>query len=279
MCVAASAGSARASQLIDRNARDVTLRPNASGEALLSYVAAGRRRRVIAWAAIGARTPGEGRAQVAFRLDYSGRHDRGAFHGGCGPYTGPPLVDAVVACTAPDGTYWAVQQWQRELPDYGVEPTPAQSVRELRLSHWRGPLAQLAVATDWSWHRFDHLYGTLTYLGHPAFGFRSTSRGAPLDGFGRNVYIDTYDSAYGSGWRRENSALTHTSTGAFCYSFNPHGEHPAGTGTRYRLTVIGPGVTPDVSWEGPSPGPYDRAADARANAAIAALHDRLCLPN
>ena len=55
----------------------------------------------------------------------------------------------------------------------------------------------LTVHTDWSWHRWDHLYGTLTYLGLPAFGFLATSVGNPLDGFGRNVYVDTYDSAYG----------------------------------------------------------------------------------
>ena len=30
-------------------------------------------------------------------------------------------------------------------------------------------------------------------------------------------------SAYGSGWRRENSFLSHHGTGAFCYGFYPHG--------------------------------------------------------
>ena len=73
--------------------------------------------------------------------------------------------------------------------------------------------------------------------------------------------------------------LTHTGTGVFCYSINPHGSHPAGKGSRYRVTVIGPGVTPDVTWEGAAPGPYSTAEDGRANAAIAALHDALCRPN
>ena len=111
------------------------------------------------------------------------------------------------------------------------------------------------------------------------YGFRSTSSGAPLDTFGRNVYVDTFDSRYGSGWHRENSFLTHTGTGAFCYSFNPHGSHPAGKGVKYRATVEGPGVTPDVMWEGSSPGRYQRGADARANAAIARLSDHQCKPN
>jgi hypothetical protein len=203
---------------------------------------------------------------------------KNGFSGGCLPYDGPALAWAVIECKAPDGSYWAVQVWQRELPDYGLAPTPAQSAWELRLSHWRGPLPVLTIRTDWSWHRWEHLYGTLSYLGRPAFGFLASS-GTPLDGFGRNVYVDTFDSAYGSGWRRENSALTHSGTGVFCYSFNPHGDHPAGNGTGYRVTVIGPGVTPDVMWQGSSPGPYAAGADAEANLAIASLHDNLCRPN
>ena len=42
--------------------------------------------------------------------------------------------------------------------------------------------------------------------------------------------------------------------------------HPIGAGRKYRATVIGPGVTPDVMWEGPAPTGYDAAADAEANA-------------
>ena len=33
----------------------------------------------------------------------------------------------------------------------------------------------------------------------PVFGFRSTPAGVPLDTFGRNIYVDTFDSAYGAG--------------------------------------------------------------------------------
>jgi hypothetical protein len=102
---------------------------------------------------------------------------------------------------------------------------------------------------------------------------------APLDSFGRNLYVDTFDSKYGSGWIRENSFLTHTNTGVFCYSFNPHGAHPAGNGTKYRATILGPGVTPDVMWEGTPPGAYDKDADAAANQQIADLHDNQCRPN
>ena len=86
------------------------------------------------------------------------------------------------------------------------------------------------------------------------FGFRTTSQGNPLDAYGRNIYVDTYNSRYGSGWHRENGFLAQRPIGVFCYGFYPHGSRPAGKGTRYRATVIGPGVTPDVMWEGPAPG-------------------------
>ena len=315
------ASTANASQLIDRNAKNLTLQLNAKGEALLTYSAKGRTRHVLAWGAINAHDPDATTQQVKLTLDYTGGYGKyfkndataqalakqfrsgaslsptelgrlrelqtradtywkTAFHGGCGHYDGPPLAWLKLACKAPDGTYWAVQEWQRELPDYGVSPSAAQAVWEVRLSHWTGELPELQVQTDWSWHRFDHLFGTFTYLGKPVYGFHAKSSGDPLDSYGRNVYIDTLDSAYGAGWHRENSALTHKGTGVFCYSFNDHiGGHPAGDGSRYRITVIGPGVTPDVEWEGAAPGAFDAAKEQRANDAISALGDSVCHPN
>src|SRR5262249_34705049 len=141
----------------------------------------------------------------------------------CLPYDGPILVIAVAQCKSPDGSYWALQAWQRGLPDYGVKPNAAQSAVELRLSHWVGALPVLAIQTDWSYHKYDQLFGTYTYLGVGVYGFKSTSAGQPLDTFGRNIYVDTLNSAYGTGWHRENSFLTHQPKGAFCYGFYPHG--------------------------------------------------------
>jgi hypothetical protein len=202
-----------------------------------------------------------------------------AFHGGCGAYNGPVLAWKVVACKAPDGSYWAVQSWQRKLPNYGLPSNTTSGAWEVHLSHWTGALPVLTVNTDWSWHQWNHLYGTFTYLGVPVYGLHSTSAGQPLDSFGRNLYLDTFDSAYGTGWKRENSFLTHKRDGVFCYSVNPHPGHPAGTGTEYRATIMGPGVTPDVEWVGPAPGQYDKATDAQRNLAISGLHDSLCKPN
>ena len=258
-----SAPAADASQLIDRNASAVTLAVNAKGEALLTYRAGGESKRVLARGAVNAIAPAHGKQQVEFKLDYSG--GSGTFGGSCGGYDGPALAWKVTACKAPDGSFWALQAWQRALPNYGLAPSPAQAVWELRLSHWTGETAELTIKTDWAYRRFDHLYGSLTYRDGGVFGFRSTRFGVPLDAFGRNVYVDTFDSAYGPGWKRENSFLTHRRGGTFCYGFYPHGSRPAGRGAKYRATVIGPGVTPDVLWEGPGAGAYDRAADQAAN--------------
>jgi hypothetical protein len=198
----------------------------------------------------------------------------------CPAYNGPALADMVAACKAPDGSYWAVQSWDRDLPDYGVTPTTAQSQVEVHLSHWTGPLPVLTVHTDWAYGgQWNHLWGTYTYNGGGVFGFHSTPGGEPLDSFGRNLYVDTFNSAYGTGWQRENSFLTHKPGGSWCYSVNPHGSHPAGTGSQYRLTILGPGVTPDVSVTVPAPGPYDKTAQAPDNAALVALGDPQCQPH
>ncbi|HVV58685.1 MAG TPA: hypothetical protein VHC45_10000 [Gaiellaceae bacterium] len=284
---AVAAGTASASQLIDRNATAVTLQTNAKGEALLTYKSQGKLKHVLAWGAVNAIPPARGGKQVAFKLDYAGGYGKyhnptyweTSFKGGCIPYDGPALAWRITACKAQDGSYWAVQGWRRELPDYGVSPSPKQDVVELRLSHWTGSLPVLTINVDWSYRKFDQLWGTFTYGGIGVYGFKSTSSGAPLDTFGRNIYVDTYHSALGAGWQRENSFLTHGPKGSFCYGLYPHGSHPQGNGTVYRATAEGPGVAPDVMWQGNAPGPYDKAKDQAANAAITALGDPKCKPN
>ena len=264
LCIPAGAN---ASTLIDRDARGVTLKVNSSGQALLSYSARGKHWNVLAWKAVNAIPPTLGRRQVAFKLDYSGgwgtyrRDVWKTFTNTCKTYTGPALAWHLTSCTAQDGSHWALQSWQRMLPNFGLDPTPTQAVWELRLSHWTGDLPALTVNTNWAYRKFDHLFGTFLYNGAPVHGFASTSLGNPLDSFGRNLYVDTFNSAYGLGWKRENSFLMHRGTGTFCYGFYPHGSRPAGHGERYRATIIGPGVTPDVMWQGRSPGVYDETLD------------------
>jgi hypothetical protein len=195
------------------------------------------------------------------------------FSGTCGPYDGPALPWLVVACKAPDGSYWALQSWQRMLPNLGEAPwQPQQSVWELHLSHWSGPLEELDIHLDWvNTQKARHVFGRLTYLGKPVYGFGSKSDGNPTDTYGRNIYLDVLNGAYGPGWHRENSFLAHNPGGDFCYGLYPHapypgypaGDRPAGNGDAYRATVIGPGVLPDVSWQGDDIGEYDLVDSAK----------------
>lgn len=260
---------------------------NNKGLALLTYRARGKVKHVLAWGAINAIPPTTARPQVAFKLDYAGGwgYNRTplwkTFKNACRSYDGPELYWLVTACKAPDGSYWAVQSWQRMLPNFGLQPTPSQAVWELRLSHWVGDLPVLTVKLDWAYKRFDHLYGTFSYLGNPVHAFRATRFGVPLDTYGRNLFVDSLNSAYGPGWKRENSFLTQRPRGNFCYGFYPHGDRPAGKGEAYRATIIGPGVTPDIFWRSPAPGPYDPELDAKANAEQRELagDSKFCRPN
>jgi hypothetical protein len=276
---------ATASQLIARDATAVKLGVNSRGIALLTYKTGGRTRHVLAWGAVNAVHPEEDRAQVAFRVDYSGgwrsfgRTVWKGFRNVCKP-TRVDLAWLVTACRAPNGSYWALQRWQRGLRNYGMPATGTRDDWELRLSHWTGPVPQLEVGIGWAYRRFHSLYGRYTWRGHGIHGFASTPAGVPLDSFGRNLYVDTLNSAYGQGWHRENGFLSHVETGGFCYGFYPHGSRPSGMGERYRLSVSGPGVLPDASWSGTPPSTYDPAFDLASDQKQAELlaRDRLCQP-
>jgi hypothetical protein len=252
---ATAAPGASASEIVARNATAVRLAVSASGVARVTFRADGRGRRVLVWGAVDARHPDPNVPQIRFRFDYSGRARR-PLPNRCRRYDGPPLAWLVTACRAPDGSYWALQAWQRLLPHRGFPPWSArQTVYELRISHWRGATARLEVWADWAFGERAHdLFGRFTYGGRPVHGFRTR----PLDSYARNLYIDTLDSRYGPGWHRETSVVSRRPNGNFCYAFYPTRDtalpgapfRPAGNGRRYRITVVGPGVTPDVSWEG-----------------------------
>jgi hypothetical protein len=243
----------------------VKLAVSSDGKALVTYTAGGTAKHVLVWGAVNALPPSTSRPQVAFKVDYSGGW--GSFHkqlwkgfkNSCTALTQQVVQWQVAACQATDGSKWAVQSWQRALPNYGLAPSGQQSVWELRIAHWTGDVAKLSVSTSWAYRQYDALFGQFSYQGKPVFGFKSTPAGVPLDTYGRNLYLDTFNSAYGAGWHRDNSFLAHSPTGGFCYGFYPHGSRPAGKGTRYRMTVIGPGVTPDIYWESPAPGTFDAA--------------------
>jgi len=277
----------------DLDVTGLTLAVNANGNALLTYRRQdGRIRHVLVWGAINARPPSRDVPQVAFHFDYSGglaslgHGVAPTFVDRCAPYDGPPLVFLVAACKAPDGTYWAVQAWQRLLPMRGFQPwLPEQGALEFHVSHWSGPLAVLEVSQNWTYGgRWQGLFGRLTYLGRPVYGFKTPSATKRGDGYARYVYIDAHDSVYGAGWRHDAGKVLHLGDGAFCYSFVPQVPPPGypdraargpAIGDAHRVTVMGPGVTPDVQWVGPSLGAYDPAQDEVFNAQF----DRLVGPD
>jgi hypothetical protein len=268
--------SARASQaLSDVNVSGATLEVNAKGEALVTYTRTnGAVRHVLVWGAVNALVPTSDVPQVRFRFDYAGGWGKyrnpgywKTFVDVCRPYDGPALADFVMGCDAPDGSYWALQSWQRVLPVLGFAPfLPGQGAYELHISHWTGPLPQLAVGVHWTYgHTTVGLFGQLSYLGQPVYGFGATPPGVPKDRYSRNVYIDTLNSVYGAGWHRETGILLHHPSGTFCHSFVPQqpppgypsqATVPAAPGDSYRVTVMGPGVTPVVQWVGDGLQPW-----------------------
>jgi hypothetical protein len=282
---------AGASYIVARNAKNPTLMVNRSGFALVQYTRpGGKRRNVFLWGAVnGVANAALGMPQSSFKYDPTGgwvafknAKRWKQFRDACRDYDGPALRFLVAGCTAPDGSYWALQEWVRLAPMRGLPPfKPEQRARELHVSHWSGELPLLEVWPNWTYGgRWQGFFGRLTYHGQPVYGPQASS-------FGQYVFIDTHNSIYGRGWKHDAAKALHRRNGGFCYSFVPqypprdyptHKLRGPGLGDRHRVSVVGPGVTPIVSWEGPRLGPYDPAADALINARFDRIMrgDRVC---
>ena len=286
------APTASASEILaDKNVKKPTLEVNEQGYALVRYTREdGTRRNVLVWNAVNAVANSDiAQPQARFKIDNAGGW--GAFRKAnywktfrniCRPYDGPALFGFVAGCKAPDGSYWALQEWVRLEPMRGFAPFAKEHTAvELHVSHWTGRLPVVEAWPNWTYGgSLQGFFGRLTYGGKPVYGIRSPSP-TVSDPFARNVYIDTFDSKYGSGWKRDTAIATHRRNGAFCYTFvaqSPPGGYPGtrggypsdarrgpGLGRRHRITVMGPGVTPIVRWQGPRLGAYDAARDARIN--------------
>ena len=152
-------------------------------------------------------------------------------------------------------TSWAHADAPTTVGSYELPP--------LGLQTFNG-LPRLLAYTRWSkfspggykgYLRGDHfavLFGSLTYSGYGVYG-PGNRFGSPTTVYGRNVYIDTLDSDYGPGWRRIMGVLTQPPNGTFCYELSKKGGSRGKTGistkNRYRLTAIGPGLTPVLQVE------------------------------
>jgi hypothetical protein len=256
--------SAVASDRLALNASHVALAVSADGKtAVVTYRSRGALHHALLWGAVNALPPSQTVPQVRFKIDWTGgwaTHRNGRWWqllgNHCSAYDGPQLVALVAACRAPDGSYWALQAWQPNLPHRGFPPYKAGQ------TDW-----ELEVHADWAFDGQAHnLFGRLLYNGVPVHGFHTVKgTGAPEDRYGRGLYINTFDSAYGSGWKRETSIVFRNPTGVFCYSFWPTHDvslpgqpaRPAGDGSKYRIDVLGPGVTPNLAVVVPDPGPWN----------------------
>jgi hypothetical protein len=297
VAVVTSSVASASEPLQDANVAFVSLQVNGKGEALVTYRrSSGTMRRVLAWGAINARTPSAETRQVRFRWDYAGgwgKYRKGKywqrFRNRCQPYDGPKLAMFVAGCKAPDGSYWALQAWQRRLPLLGFDPwLPHHTNWELHLSHWSGELPLLEAYPNWTYSgRWQGVFGRYSYQGVGVYGFGANAKGVPTDKYGRNLYVDTLNSAYGPGWKRESGILTHRGTGTFCHSFVPQRPfagypsqevRPPAAGERYRITVGGPGVTPVMQVELAGLTDGDRARVDEFNGIFVRLmaEDRIC---
>jgi hypothetical protein len=129
---------------------------------------------------------------------------------------------AVVVRQTADGSYYALQAWQR------LDSGPV----ELRFSRWQGEPTRLTLQTVCCKWGHENVVGTASFHGRPIYGFKATRQGNPLDPYGRNVYLD---SLRGGRWQRMMGILTHRPTGSFSLWIRPEW-----AGGEYRGTIPGP---------------------------------------
>ncbi|MBA2614751.1 MAG: hypothetical protein H0U90_03070 [Actinobacteria bacterium] len=180
------------------------LRVNARGVATVDYLKNGRWRAAVV----------RGRRV---------RYGRGAPGADVTVPTSAVAVPMIVALrVGPSGRFWALQVWQR-IKGGQVE---------LRLSRWRGAPTKLELWTHCCKWRSEIVRGRATFHGRPIFGYRSTPSGVPLDGLGRNVYIDSWRNGR---WQRLMGILTHRPTGRFGLWIRPYWR-----GSQYAARMVGP---------------------------------------
>ncbi|MGB2953441.1 MAG: hypothetical protein WBB74_08605, partial [Gaiellaceae bacterium] len=214
--------TAGASIMVAATARDATLKVTANGQAEADWI-----------------TGGGGHGSIV--IWPSGRLRWGAHLQGRDvsyPATGIAVPVARVVRQTPDGRLWALQAWRR-LPGGPVE---------LRFARWQGAPTTLTLqAVCCKWHS-ENVVGKASFHGKAIYGFHSTPQGAPLDRFGRNVFLDSYRH---SRWHRMMGILTHRPTGRFSLWIQRYW-----LGRAYRGTIIGPNwgwtLGPDAQAETPS---------------------------
>lgn len=249
---------ASGSDLVGRRTKKEVLKVNKKGIAMVYFRTRKLTNHIAYWGAVNANM--RRKSTLRFRKDRSGGlmsnvADYRHFKDACRRYTGPKLPYVIDSCTARDGSHWVLQKWARNANNYGG--SVAGGEKELRLSHFTWDPAVLEITPNWSWGgKYMHIVATLSYHGKPWYAIGFKPSGYVTDQIGRNVNIDSFSSDLGSGWRRVNAVLTHRPSGQLCFGFTPKvlpGGGSSGSGyssvNRYRLSVPGPGVSPDIEQE------------------------------
>ena len=203
--------------LQDANVTLLSLKVNGKGEALFTYRRAdGRLRRVLAWARSTPvrRRPTFPRCGSAGTTPAVGASTETGSTGGASRTaagrTTARSTDARRRMQGPDGTYWTVQVATAPAAPRlrSVAPPPCELGVPRRALRRRASSARTPSQLD----ARRPLAGRLRPLQLPrpaGVRVRLDRKGRPKDKYGRNLYIDTLNSAYGAGWRRESGILTH----------------------------------------------------------------------
>lgn len=151
----------------------------------------------------------------AFRTDQAGRR-LPLKSLACRPKATQPVVYAQQICEGPDGSTWALQRYKRHL----------------YLSHWRGQPAEFQQLRWDNYVGLPRLCGRLVYK---AYGVNNAE-----------VELEGLRTDLGKGWMTIAALKTLEPDGSFCYSFGRQLRGYGLGGSVYRVTAVGPGVTPIV---------------------------------
>ncbi|HEY7197258.1 MAG TPA: hypothetical protein VH306_08725 [Gaiellaceae bacterium] len=198
--------NAAASVKVGSSARKATLKVTSAGYAEVIYVTNGGKWRHVLIRPNGSLRFGghTNRKNVAYRT------------------TGVKLPLRAQVYRTPNGTFYALQRWRR------LVGRPV----ELRFSRWQGAPTRLNLRTVCCKWSSERVMGNVTYHGKGVWGTNNTPTGAPKDGKGRNVYLDSRRNGH---WKRMMGILTHPKTGWYRLWIRPYWR-----GGMYRGAVIGP---------------------------------------
>ena len=227
----------------------------------------GQVRRVLAWGALDAVVPDPSVPQQRFELDYDGRLGQvpqgsatGARSRTCAGRTpGPRSRTAsrrAPRLTAPTGRSRAGSGSSRCAASPASGPCTWRGSCTSRTGRRRSPCSRSRRTGRTAAPSRACSDGCCT--GEGPCTARRHRRGTPGPRTRATSTSTRSTPSTAPGWKRDGAKVTHVGSGGFCYSFAPLAAPPAGypavptvsgKGERHRVTVMGPGVTPDVQWE------------------------------